>query len=108
MGIIAKVLSFTRVVRGGSFLADVKCDPGGGDNLTPEHFADSGDDSHPMPTDDAYVGSQKRTGGGAAIGYIDRKDNKKTGLGEKRIYGRDTDANAINEVWLKSNGGHSC
>jgi hypothetical protein len=104
VGLIAKLLSFVRVTRGGSSLSDAKVNPGGGDNLICEHFADSGDDSFPMPNDDVALLKTKRTGGYVTVGYLDRKNNEKATLGEKRIYSRDAAGNWIAEVWLKSNG----
>jgi hypothetical protein len=51
MGLIAKLLSFVRVERNGAKINDVKVDPGGGPNITAEHFAPIGDDAHPLPGD---------------------------------------------------------
>ena len=69
MGRIAKLLSFVRVVRNGANLSDVKVDPGGGANITAEHFATPGDDSHPMPNDYVALSADSGTGRESAIGY---------------------------------------
>ena len=45
MGLIAKLLSFTRVTRNNAKISDVKVNPGGGPNITVEHYATPGDDS---------------------------------------------------------------
>lgn len=105
MGSIAKLLSFTRVLRNGAKLSDVKLDPGGGANLTAEHFADAGDDSHPLPGDYVATVGIPRDGGQAAVGYADTINDPKAAAGEKRIYGRDASTGAaVNEVWLKADG----
>lgn len=103
MGFIARLLSFTRTERDGAKLSDVKVDPGGGANITGDHFADAGDDSHPLPTDYAYLGKNKQSGGYSPVGYADPINSPAAGPGEKRIYGRDPATGlVVNEVWLKS------
>ena len=104
MGLIASVKSFTRRVVNGVRLSDVKVDPGGGANITGEHFSDAGDDSHPLSTDYAAVILVRRSGGAAIVGYADPINDPVAGPGEKRIYGRDSSGAAVNEVWLKSDG----
>ena len=105
MGLIAKLLSFTRAVRNGAKLSDVKVDPGGGANITGEHFADAGDDSHPLPTDYAILVKTRQSGGYAPVGYADPINDPVAGPGEKRIYGRDPSTGlAVNQVWLKADG----
>ena len=51
MGRVAKLLSFVRLTRNNAKVSDVKIDPGGGPNITVEHFAAPGDDSFPLKTD---------------------------------------------------------
>ena len=103
LGFIARVLSFTRTERNGAKLSDVKLDPGGGPNITGEHFADAGDDSYPLPTDYAATISIPRDGGQVPVGYADPINTPKATEGDKRIYGRDPVTGlAVNEVWLKS------
>lgn len=105
MGLIAQVKSFARAVRNGAKLSSVKVDPGGGANITGDHFADAGDDSHPLDTDYAALLSTQRSGGYAPVGYADPVNDPKAGAGEKRIYGRDPSTGlAVNEVWLKADG----
>ena len=101
---IGKLLSFTRVLRNNAKLSDVKLNPGGNPNITAEHFADSGDDSYPMPDDYAFISESNGTGRGAAVGYVDVKNDQKALLGEKRIYARDQDGNMVVEQWLKNTG----
>lgn len=105
LGVLARVLSFTRTQRNGAKLSDVKLDPGGGPNITGEHLADPGDDSYPLTTDYAAAMSIPRGGGKVPIAYADTINTPKAEEGEKRIYGRDPATGlAVNEVWLKSDG----
>ena len=104
MGRIAKVLSFLRVIRNEAKISDVKIDPGGGPNITAEHFAPPGDDSFPLPTDYVVTAEINRTGNEAAVGYADPLNDPVALEGDKRIYGRDADGATVNQVWLKSDG----
>lgn len=105
MGRIARLLSFVRLTKNGAKVSDVKVNPGGDPNITAEHFADAGDDSHPLITD--YVALNTDTGAGreTAIGYLDPINESKAQPGDKRIYGRDADTGeVVVEVWLKNDG----
>lgn len=104
MGRIAKLLSFVRNSKNGTKVSDVKVDPGGGPNITAEHFASPGDDSNPLPGD--YVALSSSTGAGreSAIGYLDPLNEPKALSGDKRIYARDADGVAVVELWLKNTG----
>lgn len=104
MGKLAKLLSFVRTVRRGANVSDSKVDPGGGENITSEHFAPVGDDSHPLPGDYVVAVDVQRTGVTAAVGYLDPANAQKTQPGGKRIYSRDADGNQVAEVWLKNDG----
>lgn len=105
MGRIAKLLSFVRLTRNEAKVSDVKVDPGGGPNITAEHFADAGDDAHPLITDYVALNSDSGTGRESAIGYLDPLNEPKAQPGEKRIYGRDANSGTVVvEVWLKNDG----
>lgn len=105
MGLIGRVLSFVRAVRNGAQLSDVKTDPGGGPNVTAEHFAPPGDDSHPLGTDYVYISPTPQKGRYAAVGYVDPLNEPKALAGEKRIYARDSATGVlVVEVWLKNTG----
>lgn len=105
MGWINKILSFTRVVRNGAKVSDVKVDPGGGPNITAENYSPAGDDAHPLTTDYALSVGVPRSGGAVVAGYVDPLNEPKAQAGEKRIYGRDANSGAvIVEVWLKNDG----
>ncbi len=104
MGLIAKLLSFVRTKADGAHVSDVKIDPGGEANLTAQHFACPGDDSHPLPGD--YVASSPSTGSGTEqiTGYIDPANAGQAGPGEKRIYSRDSSGTVVAVVWLRDDG----
>lgn len=104
MGLITRVLSFTRAVRNSAKVSDTKANPGGGPNITAEHFAPPGDDSHPLASDYAYVAPTAQRGRYAAVGYVDPKSEPKARPGEKRIYARDESGAVVCEVWLKADG----
>lgn len=72
--------------------------------MTSNHFADSGDDSHPLPGDYAATTGTLQTGVETAVGYIDPKNAPVAEPGEKRIYARDGSGNVIVEVHLKNDG----
>jgi len=104
MGIIAKVLSFTRLKKGNDNVSDVKADPGGGANLTGEHFSSPGDDSFPLESDLVFLVDTLGNGNINAVGYLDPLNQPKANLGEKRIYARKSDGSIACEIWLKNDG----
>ena len=105
MGRIARLLSFVRSTADQSKVSDVKVDPGGGANVTAQHFAPAGDDAHPLPGDYAATVSAQRSGSEVAIGYLDPKSGQKAQPGDKRIYARNPeDGSTVVEVWLKNDG----
>ena len=105
MGRLAKILSFIRVIRNDAKVSDVKIDPGGGANVTVEHFAPPGDDSYPLDSDYVATMGIPRTGGEVAVGYVDPLNTPKANQGDKRIYARDANTGAVVvEVWLKNDG----
>lgn len=103
MGRIARLLSFLRVTRNG-FLSDVKVNPGGGRNVTGEHCADPGDDSHPLPTDYVITVPIDQTGRVVVVGYLDVNSEKVAEPGEKRIYGRSPGGAVLVDLHLKNDG----
>lgn len=105
MGRIARLLSFVRLTRNDAKVSDVKVNPGGGPNITAEHFADAGDDAHPLITDYVALNTDSGSGRETAIGYLDPINEPKAQPGDKRIYGRDAESGAVVvEVWLKNDG----
>ena len=101
---LGKLLSFFRGTRNGSKLSEVKLDPGGGPNVTAEHFSAPGEDAFPLPGDYVVSVSIQRSGGSAVVGYLDPKNDQKAASGEKRIYARDNSGASIVELWLKNTG----
>lgn len=102
---LGRLLSFLRTTRNDAKVSDATLDPGGGHNITVEHFADPGDDSHPLPGDYVATTGIPRSGGEVAAGYADIVNDPKATAGESRKYGRDPATGLyVNEVWLKSNG----
>lgn len=105
MGRIVIVENFARAMRqNGANVSDVIVNPGGGANITAEHFADPGDDSFPLTTDYAVAVQTIRKGGMALAGYVDPINSPKAQAGEKRIYARDSGGASICEIWLKADG----
>ena len=104
MGSVARLLSFERVTRNGAEISIVKLNPDGGANITADHFDSAGDDAHPLPTDYLVTTTVRGSGREGVVGYVDPLNVGKTAPGEKRIYGRDSNGVAVNEVWLKADG----
>lgn len=104
MGLIARVLSFVRVIRKGANLSDVKIDSGGGPLVTAEHYAPMGDDAYPLNTDYAVVVSLPQKGRFVTVGYIDPKNEQLAAAGEKRLYSRNAGGDAVAHCWLKNSG----
>jgi hypothetical protein len=104
MGRIAKLLSFFRTERNGAKISEAQVDPGGGANITAQHFANPGDDSQPLPGDFVALATSSGTGRENAVGYLDPLSERKALKGEKRIYARDANGAPVAEVWLKNTG----
>ena len=103
MGRIVIIKDFARALRdNGSRVSDVIVDPGGGNNITGEHFSDPGDDAFPLVTDYAIAVDTQRKGGAAVVGYVDPINTPKALIGDKRIYARDSNGDSVAEIWLKS------
>lgn len=105
MGLIAKVLSYTRIAdRFGAKVSDVKHDPGGGANETGEHFQAANQDAVPLPGDYLLTVSVQRTGGEVVVGFIDPKQEQTAEPGEYRAYARDADGVQVVQIHLKKDG----
>lgn len=104
-GFIARILEVRRVVRGGVSVVDVKCDPGGGANVTPEHIATPGDDSPPIPVVDRVAAFEvEGTGRAVGAGYVDTANPGTAEPGERRLLGRDSSGAIQATVHLKADG----
>lgn len=85
-------------------LVEVTVDAGGGELLTLEHFADSGDDSLPIAGD--VVAISESTGQGAlrTAGYVDTKNAGAALGGEKRFIGRAPDGTLAAFIHVHGDG----
>lgn len=99
-----RLLAFTKTLRNGAKVSDVKVDSGGGPNVTAEHFSSPGDDSQPLTSDYVITVPTQKSGGMAAVGYLDPKSDQKANAGDKRIYSRNATGVAMVELWLKNDG----
>ena len=105
MGLISKLLSYTRIGdRNGAKVSDVKHDPGGGANQTGEHFQAANEDSVPLPGDYLLTVSVQRTGGQVVVGFIDPKQEQTAEPGEHRQYARNADGDQVVQLHLKKDG----
>lgn len=104
MGRIGKIQYFTGTSRHGAAVSDVQVNPGGGPNITGEHFSGIGDDSHPLPGDYVALVSCPGTGRELSVGYLDPNCDQKASAGEKRIYARDHAGGSVVEIHLKNTG----
>ncbi len=104
MGKIAFLLSFVRSISNGVKVSRVKVDPGGGANITPEHYASPGDDSFPLEGDYVLLVATPRTGNFSVAGYLDPLNIQTAQEGEKRLYSRDSSGAEIARVHLKNTG----
>lgn len=102
MGLVGVLKTFARVTRKAAEVSDVQLDPGGGPNLTGQHFSAPGDDAHPLPDDYVTAVSVTQTGRVAVVGYVDPNNEQKAELGEKRIYARNSSGSTVVELWLKN------
>lgn len=83
---------------------NVKCDLGGGDNATVDHFADPGEDCPPLPGDAVAVGDGPGTGGVIATGYHSAAHAGQAAAGEKRTFARTAGDVLAAEIWLRGDG----
>lgn len=99
---IATLLDFVRATVDGAKTSESKVDPGGGATRMAQHFADPGDDSHPLADD--LVVTVSSGGREHAVAYADLVNEPMSGPGEKRIYSRDSDGALVASIWLKADG----
>ena len=84
---------------------NVKGDLGGDDSFVAEHFADSGEDSPPLPGDSMAVEDGPGEGTMQVTGYHDPVGaNREAVPGEKRTYSRSAAGVKVAEVYLKGDG----
>lgn len=98
MSFFAKIINISTKER------NIKIDPGGGNVTTAKYYLPAGHDSQPLPTDYAVADSTIKTGSTVVFGFIDLINESISENGEWRVYGRDHNGIAINEIYLKKNG----
>lgn len=103
-GVVGRILSSVWRVIGGVSITDVKMDPGGGPNVTAEHFQPAGDDSPALPGDYGYASPGPQAGRYAVVGYVDAYNAPVAVPGEKRIYARNAAGVIVGACWLKGDG----
>lgn len=81
----------------------VKATVGGDDINEMEHLQGLGDDSKPLKDDYGMAFRTSQSGRYSHFGCYDH-DNKITQPGERRIYGRNSDGEVVNSVYLKGDG----
>lgn len=102
---IGKLLSFTRVLRNGAKLSDVKMDIGGGEIRTPEYAQTPGTDAVPLVDDyPIAVSVSTRSGGLVVVASVETDAQQKAQAGEHRTYARDAARAEVVELWLKADG----
>lgn len=69
-----------------------------------ERFTPPGVDAVPLPGDYVILSQVRRTGGMAAVGYIDQINAGNVTEGEHRIYARGPDGEIIADIYLKFDG----
>lgn len=104
MGLIGKILSFTRGERGTAKRSTIIVDPGSGANKTAEHFTDPSVDAQPTNNDIPVLMPLNGGGRWVVVGYIDPKNEGLTEPGEHRILGRDPGGTIKSSMWLKGDG----
>lgn len=98
MARMADVIEAVNVQEDGAHYTRVKIDSI--DTITVPHFADSGDDSPPLPGDMAVYDDD----GEHCLGYADVQNVGVALPGEKRIYSRDADGVVVGAVYLRRDG----
>jgi hypothetical protein len=83
---------------------DVVADPGGGANVSSEHFGPTGDGSKPLPGDAVALEDSSGAGRGQAVGYHDPDNESPAAPGEVFRYGRDASGNVVCSFHLKGDG----
>jgi hypothetical protein len=85
---------------------NTRCRLGGPNDLTADHFADSGDDCPPLAGDFVALDDGPGTGTKQATGYHDPSATtaRQAAPGEKRIYSRAAPGTLAATVWLKADG----
>lgn len=103
MGIIGKLLSFTRTTRDNAKQADVKIATSG-DTLTAQYVQGAGDDAVPLPGDYPLCVRIERAGRIVVVGFVEPDATQTAQAGERRMYSRNASREEMAEVWIKNDG----
>lgn len=103
MGIIGKLLSFTRTTRDNAKQADIKIATSG-DTLTAQYVQGAGDDAVPLPGDYPLCVRIERAGRVVVVGFVEPDATQAAQAGERRMYARDGDRAEVVQIWLKNDG----
>lgn len=103
MGIIGKLLSFTRATRDNAKQADIKIATSG-DTLTAQYVQGAGDDAVPLPGDYPLCVRIERAGRVVVVGFVEPDATQTAQAGERRMYARDGDRAEVVQIWLKNDG----
>ena len=103
MGIIGKLLSFTRATRDNAKQADIKIATSG-DTLTAQYVQGAGDDAVPLPGDYPLRVRIERAGRVVVVGFVEPDATQAAQAGERRMYARDGDRAEVVQIWLKNDG----
>lgn len=103
MGIIGKLLSFTRTTRDNAKQADIKIATSG-DTLTAQYVQGAGDDAVPLPGDYPLCVRIERAGRVVVVGFVEPDATQTAQAGERRMYARDGDRAEVVQIWLKNDG----
>ncbi|ANO58036.1 hypothetical protein [Shewanella phage SFCi1] len=105
MGLIAKLLQFTRTVANGAKTSDVKADPGGGAIKTAQNFQSANTDANPLPNDFVLFVHVQGAGKHSAAGYVDPQNLQSAQPGEWRAYARDPESGEqVAQTWVMNDG----
>jgi hypothetical protein len=104
VGRVGFVITFETSDEGDEQVSAVKVDIGGGENLTPAHFAPPGVDARPLPGD--YVATSSHPGDNeeSAVGYADPNNAPVALDGEVRLYARAADGTTVAFIHVKADG----
>ena len=103
MGIIGKLLAFTRTARDNAKQADIKIATSG-DTLTAQYVQGAGDDAVPLPGDYPLCVRIERAGRVVVVGFVEPDATQAAQAGERRLYARGGDRAEVVQVWLKNDG----
>jgi hypothetical protein len=107
MGLIATITEFFREPKNGVEAPFLKVEAEKGVNFTVPHFTPPGDDSPPLPIDQAALAASTGEGRFNAVGYLDNVNAGIANPGEKRFIARDADGAIKATLYMQNDGGFS-